>query len=115
MRFASSVLLMLLSGTAGAACPGQTQMELNQCAAAEYQRADAMLNAAWGPTKSFMDDIGHGGLLLDAQRKWLAFRDAACAAETAPFAGGSIQPMIWFSCMTRLTQARTQDLYELRR
>ncbi len=110
MRFASSLVLSLLAGTAGAACPGQTQQEMNACAQAEFQQADAALNAAWGPAKSFMDGIGQGDALLDAQRKWIAFRDAACTAEIAPYSGGSIQPLIWYSCLARLTRTRTQDL-----
>lgn len=110
MRFACSVLFVLAAGAAGAACPGQTQFEMNECAQAEYRQADAALNAAWGPAKSFMDRIGHGDALLDAQRKWLAFRDAACTAEIAPYSGGSIQPMIWSRCLTRLTRTRTQEL-----
>jgi uncharacterized protein YecT (DUF1311 family) len=105
---------MLMGGAAQAACPGQTQLEMNDCAAAEYQASDAALNAAWGSAKAFMDGIGQGAVLLDAQRKWIAFRDAACAAEAAPYAGGSIQPLVYYSCATRLTRARTQDLGEFR-
>ncbi len=103
-------LALLGPGAAWAACPGQTQLELNECAAAEYKRADAALNAAWGPATAFMDGIGQGAVLLDAQRKWIAFRDAACAAETAPYEGGSILPLIHWTCMSRLTSQRTEDL-----
>ncbi|MEP6020839.1 MAG: lysozyme inhibitor LprI family protein [Paracoccaceae bacterium] len=101
--------------TASAACPGNTQLELNECAAAEFQQADAQLNAVWPQVKGYMDSIGQGAVLLDAQRKWIPFRDAACTAEIAPYAGGSIQPLIWYSCLTRLTQTRTFDLQELMR
>ena len=110
MRSVSSLVLVAMSGAAQAACPGQTQMEMNDCAVADYQRADAQLNEAWGNAIVFMDRAGHGEILLDAQRKWVAFRDAACAAEAAPYTGGSIQPLIYYSCATRLTTARTQDL-----
>jgi uncharacterized protein YecT (DUF1311 family) len=114
MRFVSSLMALITAGAAQAACPGQTQLEMNECAVADYQTADAALNAAWSPAKSFMDGIGQGAVLLDAQRKWIAFRDAACAAEAAPYAGGSIQPLIYYGCATRLTRARTQDLGEFR-
>ncbi len=111
MRFVLSLLAM--TGAAHAACPGQTQLEMNNCAAARYQQADDALNAAWPTAKAFMDRLGQGSVLLDAQRKWLAFRDAACTAEAAPYAGGSIQPMIWHGCLTRLTVHRTDDLRSL--
>ncbi|MEM8731767.1 MAG: lysozyme inhibitor LprI family protein [Pseudomonadota bacterium] len=98
---------------AQAACPGTTQIELNACAQAEYQAADAELNAAWRVTKPFFDGLGLGANLLDAQRKWLAFRDAECATEAALYSGGSIQGMIYSTCLTRLTKARSADLRAL--
>ena len=108
--------MLVCSGiAASAACPGNTQLELNDCAAAEFQQADAQLNAVWPQVKGYMDSIGQGAVLLDAQRKWIPFRDAACTAEIAPYAGGSIQPLIWYSCLTRLTRVRTFDLQELMR
>lgn len=113
MRFAFSLVLMFLGNAAFAACPGQSQLELNDCAAQRYQQADALLNAAWPQAKGYMDSLGAGELLLDAQRKWLAFRDAACSAEMAPFAGGSIQPLVWYDCLTRVTQTRTAELRAL--
>ena len=113
MRFVLSVVFCLLGGAVLAACPGQTQLEMNTCAAADYQRADAALNAAWGPAKSFADGAGTGGQLLDAQRKWIAFRDAACLAEADLYRGGSIRPLVWHSCLTRLTQRRTEDLLNM--
>lgn len=114
MRFALSLVFGLLCSGAMAACPGQTQSEMNDCAAADYQRADAALNAAWGPAKSYAESAGIGAQLLDAQRKWIAFRDAACLAEADLFAGGLIRPLMWFTCLTRLTQRRTEDLVTLR-
>ena len=110
MRFACSLVLVLWSGAAMANCQGQTQLDMNACAAARYAAADAQLNAAWPAAKGYMDGIGAGATLLDAQRKWLAFRDANCTAESAPYAGGSIQPLVWYGCLERLTLARTRDL-----
>ncbi|MBV2361698.1 DUF1311 domain-containing protein [Thalassococcus sp. CAU 1522] len=113
MRFACSVLVFLLAGAAQAACPGDTQIEMNTCAAEEYRRADAALNAAWKPAKAFADGAGIGAKLLDAQRKWIAFRDAACLAEAGLYEGGSIRPLVLNSCLTRLTRQRTEDLLTL--
>lgn len=108
MRWLTAFLLS--AGGAVAACPGVTQLEMNDCAAAEYQRFDAELNAVWPIAKTFADSVGAGGQLLDAQRKWIAYRDAACGAEIAAYAGGSIQPLIWYSCLTRHTRNRSFDL-----
>ena len=115
MRFVLDLsLALMLAGTAHAACPGQSQAEMNNCAAQEYQQADAALNAAWPSAKAVADQAGAGAQLLDAQRKWIAFRDMACTAEAALYQGGSIQPLIYYSCLTRLTGQRTNDLYQFR-
>jgi urease subunit beta len=90
----------------------QTQFELTECAFADYEAADRELNAAWAPAKKFADAIGEGQVLLEAQRAWLAYRDAACSAHAAPFEGGTIQPMVRADCLTTLTLQRTQMLSE---
>jgi uncharacterized protein YecT (DUF1311 family) len=113
MRMALSIVLCLWGFTASAACPGQTQIEINDCAATRYGQSDFQLNAVWPQVKGYMDSIGAGAVLLDAQRKWLAYRDATCLAEIAPFAGGSIQPLIWYECLNRVTLARIYELQQL--
>ena len=115
------------------------QAALNDCAARDFAEADDALNAAWGPALDWarrMDTrmreeaaaetlIGppvFGGLaegqsleggLLDAQRGWLRYRDGQCAAETAPFSGGSIWPMLFDGCRAGLTRIRTDELLAL--
>lgn len=107
----TALLAWAASATAVSAdCPGRTQAEMNRCAHDAYLAADAELNDVWPAAKASMDRVGTGDLLLDAQRKWIAFRDAACAAEASPYAGGSIQPQILATCLTRLTQRRIEDL-----
>ena len=113
MRFWCSVAFLLVAGVAQAACPGQTQIEINECAAARYAQSDAQLNAVWPQVKGYMDGVGAGALLLDAQRKWLAYRDATCSAEIAPYGGGSIRPLIWYDCLNRVTLSRTYELQQL--
>ena len=110
MRLAIS-LAVFLGAEAAMACPVEikTQMDIDECAAADYQRADAALNAAWGPVKAHIDSYGDGAKLLDAQRKWIAFRDAACEAESSVW-GISGWRMIMYSCLARLTRRRTEDL-----
>jgi uncharacterized protein YecT (DUF1311 family) len=113
MRFVSSIATLFAAGAAQAACPGYTQLELNECAASDYQAADQRLNEVFRAVKAMMDDMGHGPAMLNAQRKWLAYRDAACAVETAIWEGGSIQPLMAYTRLTRIARARTQDLENL--
>lgn len=92
-----------------------TQFDMNVCADRDYQAADAELNAAWTEAEATADAVGAGPALLDAQRKWIAYRDAACEAEAAQYDGGSIQPLIRLTCLTRLTEQRSTDLREFSR
>ena len=98
--------------TAAECIAPQQQQLMNACAYKEYEAADAALNAAWKPAKSFADSIGKGEALLEAQRAWLAYRDAACDVHASPYEGGSIQPLIRATCLSDLTAARTRMLLE---
>lgn len=88
-----------------------TQAQMTQCAAQDLGAADDALNAAFGKAMNRMGSMDGGeDVLRRAQRAWIAFRDAACAAEGLPYAGGSMQGMVVVNCKTRLTDARTVDL-----
>ncbi len=103
-----------------------TQAELNACAAEDYSAADKALNAAWSKADSAMRalDSGHFGdaidnqpgyfdTLLEAQRAWLAYRDAHCRSEGYSARGGSMEPMLVSGCMAELTKMRTRQLNAL--
>ena len=85
------------------------QMDMNTCADQDFQRADALLNKTYKDATKDMD--AHAlDLLRKAQRAWLAFRDIECTYETVGDEGGSIQPMDYSLCLTRLTKLRTEQL-----
>jgi len=88
----------------------QTQQLMNACAGTAYKRADAELNTAWASAKTFGEAIGQGAPLLDSQRAWLTYRDAACDVQASLYEGGSIQPLIRLTCLTTLTRERTRML-----
>lgn len=96
-----------------------TQSEMTVCAERDFNSADARLNAVWRQALAAarqMDqylvdgDVSAEIALRDAQRAWIAFRDAACKAEALSVRGGSMQPQLTLSCMERLTRARSEDL-----
>lgn len=100
----------------------QTQIDMTMCAGQDYAAADAQLNAAYRKARAAMqsfdanllpDQRGAAQALLEAQRAWITFRDAACKAEGYPYYGGTIQPMIVSECLARLTRRRTDDLTNL--
>ena len=117
--------LALMAAAAGSVCDDAvTQQDLNACAQAEFERADAALNVQWEVTADAMKardaatepDDGRPGyftVLLDAQRSWIAYRDRHCVSEGYYARGGSMEPMLVSFCRAELTDARTAQLADL--
>ncbi len=93
---------------ARAACgPEATQTELNICAGAEFDAADAELNELY---KQLTARLGADkASLVAAQRAWVAYRDAECDFVASGVVGGSIHSMIRGECLSDLTRARSAD------
>jgi uncharacterized protein YecT (DUF1311 family) len=86
-----------------------SQNDMNICADKDYRGADAALNRTWRDTIKGLD--AHTlDLLRKSQRAWIQFRDAECTYQSAENEGGSIYPMVYAGCLTRLTKLRTQQL-----
>lgn len=92
------------------------QQGMNFCAAQDFHKADAALNAAWSLVRkdAIKRSDGHDPLLI-AQRAWLDYRDNQCEAESIVFEGGSLQPFINATCRARATRARTEELLLMER
>ena len=108
--------LLLCAGALPAAAQdcanATTQTEMNACAAAAYQGADDRLNGVYKQAAAAARLSGGEApaQLLAAQRAWIGYRDAACAAEAGLYAGGTMQPLVQANCMKTLTERRTEDL-----
>jgi uncharacterized protein YecT (DUF1311 family) len=63
-------------------------MTPHMCGDAAFKKAEAELNAVYSQALKAVDG-DERKLLVDAQRKWLAFRDADCKAEFKKWEGGS--------------------------
>jgi uncharacterized protein YecT (DUF1311 family) len=119
-------MILLLMAAIAAQTPNacKTSMEqatINQCARREYESADAQMNRAWRvlvrETRKFDREIRRNGdsratysALLTAQRNWVKFRDSQCEAEANQYLGGSMAPGVEYTCLARVTQARTKEL-----
>ena len=95
----------------------QSQMEMNQEAAATYKAADKELNVVYQKIlnfKEYSDDAEFIANLKQSQRIWIQFRDAEMNMmfphkdETNYY--GSIFPMCWNIQLTKLTEERTKTL-----
>lgn len=85
------------------------QLEANQWAADQYKEADLELNQVWKQLTSKLGD-SEKKLWLEAQLKWIEFRDAQALADVEPYQGGSIVPMLHWNSKTALTRMRTHQL-----
>lgn len=99
---------------------GETTAGAVKCMSAETEVWDAKLNEEYKETRSFFAglDASDAGqrvpALLQAQRAWIAFRDAECAMEYSAWGGGSIRSIAGADCLMSKTAERTARLVELR-
>ena len=89
-----------------------TQSEMNRCAQDEYKKADAELNNTYQQVMAKLRPE-HKPKLKAAQLAWIQFRDAHCDCEAFTFDGGSMQPLIKYTCLDTETQHRTKQLKSL--
>lgn len=120
--------LLALSAQAIDCENAMTQRDMNYCAGEDFKAADKALNAQWSLTAEAMKerdaaaadtaDDGRDGYfeaLLKAQRAWISYRDAHCVTVGYDARGGTLEPLLYSSCMAHLTRLRTADLEELAR
>lgn len=102
--------------------PPMAQSELNACAYSQFQSEDAILNETYAKAMvvmqrwdDFLDEGDRGAVdtLREAQRAWIAYRDAACKSAAFPTKGGSVSSMVESSCLADLTRERTQVIIDL--
>lgn len=88
-----------------------TMAEMKKCADEKYVTADEQLNQAYEQLMvRVKDQITAKEYLTQAQRAWITFRDKSCSFESTPYAGGSIEGLVYTKCLTRMTETRTKEL-----
>jgi uncharacterized protein YecT (DUF1311 family) len=96
-----------------------TQLDMNMCSYEEWQAADARLNRIYSEAIAFLQaadrDYPPEGAteedrLRNAQRTWVAFRDANCDAAGFQMRGGSAEPLLINGCMRSMTEDRIAEL-----
>jgi uncharacterized protein YecT (DUF1311 family) len=88
-----------------------SQSAMNICADQDYKKTDAELNSVYKHIAARLKtDRDTTRLLVNAQKTWIAFRDAECTFSTSGSAEGSINPMLVAQCRDGITQRRIIDL-----
>jgi uncharacterized protein YecT (DUF1311 family) len=88
-----------------------TQLDLDQCAQANFESADRELNRTYHAAMDAAGDEASRTQLRDSERAWLTFRDQECARQVGPReGGGSIWPMNLANCLEEKTARRIREL-----
>jgi len=96
-----------------------TQSDMNGCALRDFKEVDVVLNDIWktaiATARKRDAYIGEGEvpseeMLRDAQRTWITYHDQACLAESTIARGGSLQPLLQYTCPHAKTLNRISDL-----
>lgn len=91
-----------------------TQTDMTLCAQADFDAADEKLNELYARVRvRLAGEETKLAALRDAQRAWVAYRDADCAFQSSGVEGGSAQPMVEAQCRTERTTQRNADLETL--
>jgi uncharacterized protein YecT (DUF1311 family) len=106
------LLLAALSGLVASPLAAQTQATINASAAREAQTADRALNAQYQAALARISAPSRL-LLRDAQRAWVAFRDAQCKFEINGVQGGTAVALVQAGCRKQLTELRTRQLQKV--
>lgn len=107
-------------GDAAKACQsqpgGETTPGISACLQGEAQVWDDLLNAQYKGARARM--LAQGGTdladqLLEAQRAWIAFRDADCGLTYAVWGAGSTRTVMASDCYLHKTAQRALELRDL--
>jgi uncharacterized protein YecT (DUF1311 family) len=115
MRYMMIALGMFMA--LGIGCSAQaedcdaSQASMNQCASKEYAALDAELNTQYKTQMAYLTTPAHKKALQDAQKQWIAFRDADCAYQVGKREqGGSLWPLAQAQCLSAQTRVRVEQL-----
>ena len=126
IRIGTAFLLTALPGMAARAAPepvvdcrkAVSTPEVALCAQRDFEAADAKLNTAYRAVFASIDksDVPADAradwrkALVEAQRRWIAFRDAECTVTGFEWYGGTGRSTAELGCQRELTDARTKQL-----
>src|SRR5450830_1401846 len=90
-------------------------IEVSACAQQGFEAKDKELNRVYQTVLKQLDTYQDNGpatkkLLILAQRKWVEFRNADCAAVERLYQGGSVANAMYLDCMVHHTEQRIKEL-----
>jgi uncharacterized protein YecT (DUF1311 family) len=107
MKFIPLTIVILL---ATQLCMSQTQSEMNNQAKIAHQRADQEMTKVYKTVMSSLSSQIEKNQLLEVQRAWIKYKESHCKALANQYQGGSMYPLILYSCLEEITIERKKQL-----
>lgn len=113
MKLFLAALVLTSSVSAFASkCDDMTStIEIRMCLAKELEKEDKRLNVVYGKLVKKLDKVGQTKL-RNAQRAWIAFRDAECEYSSDEMRGGTFEVVLLSSCHVSMTKERADQLQD---
>lgn len=84
----------------------KSQEAMDRCVASQVSQLDGELAHALSVEATY---LGHSGVST-TESKWLSFMRSECNLEKRPYAGGSIQPLVYGECERGLLFIRVSEI-----
>lgn len=88
----------------------QTQQQMNNEAKIAHEKADADMAKKYKYVMEKLSSPTQKNLLLEAQRAWIKYKETHCKALANQYEGGSMYPLVYYSCLEELTIQRKKQL-----
>lgn len=82
---------------------------MNETSYVNYKKADNQLNIVYKQLIAILDK-NEKPLLIQAEKNWVKFRDSHCKFDASQYERGSIQPLIYSTCLEELTKKRIAEI-----
>jgi uncharacterized protein YecT (DUF1311 family) len=95
-------------------CPGTSTRQVNACFDTRFKESDAILNRSFqAALNRARKESGRetAQRFIQAERSWVAFRDAECGSVFDYWSGGTIRVSMELDCRIRLTRLRTYTIW----
>jgi uncharacterized protein YecT (DUF1311 family) len=109
-----SSFVLALAASSAASCPGTSTMQVNACFEARFNESDVILNRYFRVAlKRARKESGGATVerIIQAERSWVAYRDAECGSVFGYWSGGTIRVSMEIDCRIRLTRLRTYAIW----
>lgn len=90
-----------------------TTLNAEGCAEAQVVSSDRAIDTEAAIVFSQLPKGARKGF-VESERSWLAYRRASCTAESARYAGGTLEPVAFGACVAERNARHLRDLLSMR-